>query len=199
MGLFLSVAALVAQALGAIVPGAEPKKWPSSPEKHKVVITRQATDDADRRLIKAAENAQPLRRDVQQAAGETKLPTTGPLWWYKEELGVRIPFAATSDAVSYFRDLVTRYGKESFTRYTEPSSHLEYAAKVVAHDSFTHDKESFVNVRVVTLKLDFSQNFCATGTEGLSFQKERLVIFNAAGRIIRIFGDGPTETPILAI
>lgn len=197
--LFLTTAALVAQALGAIVPGAELKKWPASPEKHKVVITRQASDNAERRLIKAAENAQPPRRDVQQGAGENELPTTGPLWWYKEELGMRIPFAVTGDAVNYFRDLVTRYGKESFSRYTEPSSRLEYTAGVVAHDSFTHDKETFANVRVVSLRLDFRQNFCATGTEGLSFQKERLVIFDDAGKIIRIFGDGPTETPIFAI
>jgi len=190
---------LVTALPAAVVPGAEPKKWPASVERHKVVITREVTDDADRRLIAAAEGAQPPRAEVQKAAGETKLPASGPLWWYKEELGLRIPYALTGDALAYFTGLVRKYGKESFTRYSEPSSRVAYTAKVAAHASFTHGKETFANVRVVTLKLEFSQSFCATGTEGLAFTKERTVVFDAAGTILLIIGDGPTETPILAI
>jgi hypothetical protein len=191
--------ALVAAAPAAVVPGAEPKKWPANAQKHTVVITREAADDASRRLIAAAEAAQPPRTKVQKAAGDAKLPENGPLWWYKEELGLRIPYALTREAVTYFTSLVKKYGQESFTRYAEPSSRVEYTAKVAAHDSFSHEKSTFTNVRVVTLKLTFNQNFCATGTEGLAFEKERKVVFDAAGTILLVLGDGPTETPILAI
>ena len=191
--------ALAAVAQAAVVPGAEPKKWPADEAKHTVVITREAADDAGRRLIAAAEAAQPARDEVRKAAGDTRLPDKGPVWWYKEELGLRIPYALTGEAVAYFTGLVRRYGKESFTRYTEPSSRVEYTAKVAAHESFTHEQATFAGVRVVTLKLKFSQNFCATGTEGLAFEKERTVVFDAAGKILAIIGDGPTETPILAI
>jgi hypothetical protein len=190
---------LVAALPAAVVPGAEPKKWPATAERHKVVVTREAVTEADRRLIAAAEAAQPPRAEVQKAAGETKLPASGPLWWYKEQLGLRIPYALTGEAVTYFTELVRKYGKESFTRYSEPSSRVAYTAKVAEHESFTHGKETFANVRVVTLKLEFGQNFCATGTEGLAFTKERTVIFDTAGALLLIIGDGPTETPILAI
>lgn len=191
--------ALVSGVPADVVPGAEPKKWPANAQKHTVVVTREAANDDSRRLIAAAEAAQPPRTGVQKAAGDAKLPEKGPLWWYKEELGLRIPYALTGEAVTYFTSLVKKYGRESFTRYTEPSSRLEYSATVATHDSFSHEQSSFANVRVVTLKLKFSQNFCATGTEGLAFEKERSVVFDADGKILLIIGDGPTETPILAI
>ena len=197
--LALSALALAGRLAAAIVPGAEPKKWPANADKHTVTVTRKAADDAERRLIAAAEAAQPPRADVQKAAGETKLPEQGPVWWYREALGLRIPYALTTEAVDYFTALVRSYAKESFTRYTQPSSRVEYTASVAAHQSFQHEEASFTNVRVVTLSLAFDQNFCATGTEGLAFRKERTVVFDAAGKILAIFGDGPTETPILAI
>jgi len=81
----------------------------------------------------------------------------------------------------------------------EPSSRIEYQASVKSHAEFTHDGKSFRDVRVVTLKLSFTQNFCATGTEGMSFTKERVVVLDAKGTVVHITGDGPTETPILAI
>lgn len=198
------MAALVAvfgctEASSAVAPGSEPKAWPANPAKHVVVLTRTPADAASQRLIKAAEAAAPPKDAVRKAAGETKLPETGPLWWYREELGVRIPFAVTGDAVKYFAELVGRYGKESFTRFVEPNSRLEYSAKVTTHKMFSRDDESFSNVRVVTLTLHFSQNFCATGTEGQSFQKERIVVFDSAGTLLKIFGDGTTESPVLAI
>jgi hypothetical protein len=183
----------------AVVPGAEPKKWPPGTTKHTVVVTRKAADEAERRLIAAAEAAQPPRTEVQKAAGETKLPEQGPLWWYREALGLRVPYALTAEAVEYFTALVRGYGKELFTRYTQPSSRVDYTASVAAHESFQHGERTFTNVRVVTLTLAFDQNFCATGTEGLAFRKERVVVFDAAGAILAIIGDGPTETPILAI
>jgi len=187
------------EASSAVAPDSEPKKWSANSAKHVVVLTRTPSDADSQRLIKAAEAAAPPKEAVQKAAGETKLPETGPLWWYREELGVRIPFAVTGDSVKYFSELVGRYGKQSFTRFVEPTSRLEYSAKVTTHETFSRDNESFSNVRVVTLTLHFRQNFCATGTEGQSFQKERIVVFDAAGAVLKIFGDGPTESPVLAI
>ena len=195
----LATALWTTHAAAALAPGSEPKKWPANAAKHVVTLTRTPADAASQRLIKAAEAAVPSRDELKKAAGDFKLPEDGSPWWYKEELGVRIPFAVTGEAVKYFADLVGRYGKETFTRYVEPNSRLTYSAKVASHETFTRDTATFSNVRVVTLTLDFSQNFCATGTEGMSFRKERVVVFDASGAILKIFGDGPTETPVLAI
>jgi len=191
--------ALSGSAIAAVTPDSTPKDWPADPKKHQVTIRREARDDAERRLIATAEAALPPAADVRKAAGEAKLPDTDKLWWYKEELGLRIPYAITSDAVAYYTDLVKTYAKQTFNRYVEPSSRIEYQASVKSHAEFTHDGKSFRDVRVVTLKLSFTQNFCATGTEGMSFTKERVVVLDAKGTVVHITGDGPTETPILAI
>ena len=107
--------------------------------------------------------------------------------------------AITADAVAYYTDLVGRYGKQAFKRYTEPSSRLDYHAGAQFHKEFKLGDKTFSNVHVVTLKLTFDQNFAATGTEGMHFQKDRVVILDAGGRVLHISGDGPTEVPILAI
>ncbi len=58
---------------------------------------------------------------------------------------------------------------------------------------------TFKDVHVVTLKLTFEQNFAATQTEGMQFQKSRIVILDDKGKVLHVTGDGPTEVPVLAI
>ncbi|MHB8862170.1 MAG: hypothetical protein ACYC6N_07190 [Pirellulaceae bacterium] len=48
-------------------------------------------------------------------------------------------------------------------------------------------------------KLVFDQNFVATVTEGMHFEKERVVILDASGKVLHISGDGPTEVPVLVM
>jgi hypothetical protein len=150
-------------------------------------------------MIAAAEAAQPSKEALRQAAGDAAVPAGDKVWWYQEQLGIRIPCAITADAVAYYSDLVGTYAKQDFKRYVEPSSRLDYHATVAAHQKFEHQGQTFEDVHVVTLKLDFSQNFAATQTEGMHFQKERVVILDAKGKVLYISGDGPTEVPILAI
>ena len=67
------------------------------------------------------------------------------------------------------------------------------------HKEFKLGDKTFNDVHVVTLKLTFEQNFAATGTEGMHFEKERVVVLDAEGKVLHISGDGPTEVPIMAI
>lgn len=88
---------------------------------------------------------------------------------------------------------------QAFNRYVEPTSSLDYLAKAEFHQDYEHQGKTFKKVHVVSLKLRFSENFSATTTEGLSFEKERTVILNADGKVLAISGDGPAEALILAI
>ena len=197
----------------AVLPGAMPKEWPANPAKHQVVIRRDATDKQQAAMIAAAEAAQPSAETLRQAAEardrndppglnqpkEAKAPVGDKVWWYKEQLGIRIPCAITADAVTYYSDLVGKYGKQVLKRYTEPNSRLDYHAGVKFHKAYKLADKTFNDVHVVTLKLTFDQNFVATGTEGIHFEKERIVVLDAAGKVLHISGDGPTEVPMLAI
>ena len=114
----------------AVLPGAMPKEWPANPAKHQVVITRAAKDDKESALIAAAEAAQPSKEKLREAAEArdrndplglaqpkgAKAPVGDNVWWYKEQLGIRIPCAITADAVTYYSDLVGKYGKQVLKR-----------------------------------------------------------------------------------
>ena len=186
-------------ATAAVTPDSKPKEWPANPAKHQIMIRREAADQQQSAMIAAAEAAHPAKETLKQAAGEAAVPAGEKVWWYEEQLGIRIPCAITADAVAYYSDLVGKYGKQVLQRYVEPSSRLDYHAGVKFHRDFKIGDKSFNNVHVVTLKLTFSQNFTATMTEGMRFEKERVVILDATGKVLHISGDGPTEVPILAI
>lgn len=195
----LAWAAFSGPVSGAIEAGSEPKDWPANPAKHQVVIRREATDDKQTAMIAAAEAAQAPKEALRKAAGETPLPEGDKVWWYQEQLGIRIPCAITGDAVAYYSEIVGKYGKQAFNRFMEPSSNLDYHAGVKFHKEFKLDDKTFTDVHVVTLKLTFSQNFAATQTEGMRFEKQRIVVLDAKGKVLHLSGDGPTEVPIMAI
>jgi hypothetical protein len=186
-------------ATAAMLPDSKPKEWPANPAKHQVVIQREAADKKQSAMIAAAEAAPVPKEALRKAAGEGAAPAGDKVWWYQEQLGIRIPYALTGDAVAYYAELVGKYGKQAFNRYIEPSSSLNYQAGVKFHKEFKLDDKSFKDVHVVTLKLTFDQNFAASQTEGMHFQKERVVVLDAEGKVLHISGDGPTEVPIVAI
>lgn len=178
---------------------AQPKNWPANPARHTLVLQRSGTNAAQTALIRAAEAVLPSADILRQAAGPTPPPAGTNVWWYKEELGVRIPCAITGDAVSYYTNLVTAYGRQTLNRYSEPFSRVEYRARVEFHPVFRHQDKTFRDVHAVTLQLKFMQTFAATQTEGMHFDKERVVLLNAAGQVVQVIGDGPTEVPIVAM
>jgi hypothetical protein len=176
-----------------------PKEWPANTNKHTVTIVRSASEEAGRTLIARAEGLQPDRAELVKAAGDVPLPREGKVWWCREQFGIRIPYAVTGDAVTYYTGLVVGYGKARMKRYAEPSSALKYTAAVKRQDRFELDGKTWQNVDVVTLKLEFRQSFCASGTEAFGFTKERTVVFDAQGKVLHVSGDGVTDMPVMAI
>lgn len=182
-----------------MLPGAESKNWPPDPEKHQVQIHRNAVDKKQEAMIAAAESALPDNQALREAAAEEQTAIKNKQWWYKVQLGTRIPFAITRDTVEYYREMVENNGKQVIKAYLQPSSSVNYQAAVAFHKEFTSGEKTFKDVHVVTLKLSFSQNFVTTQTEGMFFTKERVVVLDDAGKVLHISGDGPTEVPIMAI
>jgi hypothetical protein len=191
--------ALCVPSPSAMIEGSKEKNWPANPEKHRVTIRREAADEAQTKMIAAAETARPDAAALRKAIGEGPEPKEATQWWYREELGIRIPFALTTGAVDYFTQKVGEYRKQEFKRHLEPSSSVDYLASVAHHPQFERDGRKFANVHVVTLKLVFMQEFAATGTEGMHFEKVRTVVLDEKGKVLAVYGDGPTEAPVFAI
>lgn len=183
----------------AMIEGAKEKTWPANSENHQITIRREVADAAQTKMIATAEAARPEAAALRKAIGEGPESKDASQWWYREVLGIRIPFAVTAEAVGYFSKLVGDYRKQEFKRFLEPGSSVDYHASVASHLQFEHDGRKFSDVHVVTLKLVFAQNFAASGTEGMRFEKVRTVVLDAAGKVVAVYGDGPTEVPVLAI
>jgi len=178
---------------------AGPKDWPANPVNHLVVIKRETTEAKHAAMITAAEAAQVPKEALIKAAGKNAIPQGDKVWWYEEKLGTRIPCALTGDAITYYSDVVANHAKKAFKSYAMPSSRLDYQAGVQFQKEFKIDDKTFTNVNVVTLKLSFTANFTAEATSGMSFEKKRIVILDAANKVIHISGDGPTEAMIMML
>lgn len=169
--------------LASIVPGSVPKDWPANPKRHVVSLSRTPGDEASLKRITLAENA----------------PTGTNAWSSGTQLGIRLPFALTPPALEYYEALVRGYQKRSWKTFIEPRSLMDYSAAVSHHETFERDGKKFQEVDVVELKLVFHADFTQEGTQGVHFTKTRTVVLDRKGTVIAVFGDGPTEAPVLAI
>lgn len=184
-----------------------PKDWPADPASHVIVIKREAKDDKQAAVITAAEAAQASQEALRKEAAPKDadisvppaLPKEGNLWWYQEKLGLRIPYAITGDAITYYSGIVTEYAKKGFKSYAKPSSRFNYQASVQFHEEFKLDGKTFKGVNVVTMELTFSANFTAEATSGMSLEKKRIVVLDAGNKVLHLSGDGPTEALIMML
>jgi hypothetical protein len=197
--LAVTAIAMAASAHASMLPDAVQKEWPANPARHVVTIKRVSNNDAEAKMIAAAEAAVPAKADVLAAAQQDPAPAGEKLWWHDEQLGIKIPFAITGEAVAYYSALIDGYGKQALTRYIEPGSEMTYQASVAAAESVELDGKTFKNVFVVSMSLMFSENFAATSTEGMMFSKERKVVLDKDGKVLHVSGDGPTQAAIVAI
>lgn len=192
---------LALPAHAAMLAGSKPTEWPASADHHKVTIQRDAADDNEKKLIAAAEKSLPdasgLLESIRKEGGEAE-PQAGQ-WWNKENLGIRVPFAITGEAVRYYEELVNGYGQQKLVRYSQPSSAFTYQAKVSKPAAYELDGKPLQHVTVVTMTLSFRQNFVATVAEGFHFEKTRTVVFDKAGNILGTQGDGDVRVMIFSM
>ncbi len=165
---------------GAMLPGTEFKDFPANPEKHVVVINREADTETGKKMIQAAESAP---------------PATGKWWQVKDDkevlvMGLKTPYALTADTLKYYGDQIKRYRESGWKqRVNEPSSALNYTAGVALKDTVTVDGKDFRNVYVVTMKMTFRTSLTDAAFGGTSFQKQRTVVLDAHGKVLAISGD----------
>lgn len=179
LGFLFSLMVLVAD----IVPGSAPKNWPANPQRHGIQLKRTPEDEASLKKIALAEVA----------------PSGTNAWSRGSQLGIRLPFSLTRDALEYYEGVVRGYQKRSWKTYIEPRSGVDYTATVSHKNTFERDGRSFREVDVVEMTLSFHAEFTEEGTQGVHFKKSRTVVLDAKGRVVAVFGDGPTEAPVLAI
>ena len=158
----------------------------SSPQ----TIKRTYQNEAQGKLILAAESALPKREDVMKVMeqrGKAAMEALQPkdVWWYESVDGTLIPYAITQQSLSYLAERSKGYEWGTERRYAT----MIYTAVVAQHSEFEYEGQHFTNVSVVTMSLKWSQ-------ASVWFSKDRVVVFDKAGKVLKIFHDGVTGVGI---
>lgn len=163
-------------------------------------VERISANNFEKNLIDAAEKYYPPREDVVIVAGTSKLeiPQT-KYWFYSVFDGVYIPYAITIDAIQYYSGLIDDFNsgkKETFFI----TAKFEYKAEVKFYNDFSvkstesQATDMYKSVYVVTMNLKW-ENYCGSLC-ALWINKERVVVFNQAGELIKVHFDGITPVAV---
>lgn len=164
-----------------------------------VEIVRDYENHQQAKLISLAERTQPSHDAVaaKTASEGGSSPATAAgenLWWYTTFDGIRIPYAVTSDALSYYTAVIDSFMAGDFSAtngLTMKKAFLKYEAHVQEQAEYPLGGDTLTGVSVVHMTLSWSQ-YC--GPEcAMAFFKERTVIFDQHGDIIAVLDDGETD------
>ena len=161
-----------------------------------VFVNRVATNKSEADLIRKAEFVYPQRAAAMAAAPrrspdeERPFDTQETVWWCDKFDGVRIPYAVTAGTIAYYQSMLGDFIRGDFRRshgIPMTRASLIYEARIHAYDKWEHGGHAYANVRIVFLKLRWSQwcgSLCAMG-----FNQSRYVAFDSAGRVLAVLGD----------
>jgi hypothetical protein len=159
-------------------------------------IERDFDSPEEQELIQIAESIYPAREDVLAVYEVDRLgePPDGDLWWYAEGRRELIPYAITTEAIEYYTDLMLQWREDPPGRVgpNYPTYRFSYTANMDHHETYENEGQSFIDVYVVTMELDWGsvRGWLAAG----GFTKMRIVVLTPDGEPLGIFGDGGYET-----
>ncbi|MBI5093401.1 MAG: hypothetical protein HZB26_13295 [Candidatus Hydrogenedentes bacterium] len=160
-----------------------------------VDIHRVFHSSTEEEMLQIAESTYPARADVVAAAGPdaARLPSQY-LWWYRDiSFNVHAPYAITAESIVHYTGVVQHLDEIRNTAGGRVwlFGHFQYHATVDYRASYVDAGQQFENVYVVTM--DMALGLLTSRTASVGFTKERVVVLNAAGEVLAIFGDGLAE------
>lgn len=160
-------------------------------------ITRVFSNEFEEQLLKKAESIYPPRDSVLKIVPEKEkhlIPETG-YWFTRIFDGIKIPYAITLEAVSFYSNKIEELYKDSTTIIY--SAKFIYKAEVNFYETYILDVDRFKvsikqpynasNVYVVEMSMEWHDscgNLC-----GLGIWLKRVVVFDSAGILLKVFYD----------
>ncbi|MEX2633986.1 MAG: hypothetical protein WD267_08130 [Balneolales bacterium] len=168
-------------------------------------IERDFDNNFEEEIIKKAEAVYPSRDKVISSAedwGGMQIPNEG-YWFYGHFDGILIPYSITTEAISYYSDVLdTVEQRQSLIR-----AEFEYHSSVKFEENYIHEwpeewpenhqydydekapSDPLEQVYVVKMRLKWD-HYCGM-TCGLTINHYRIVIFDEEGTLIHAYFDGP--------
>ena len=163
-------------------------------EPHRVKIVRRFADEKEERLVQIAEAAYPL--DVRVRGVETPVRSKH-LWWCSSFDGVRIPFAITKSAITYYLEVSSEFAKNNGKNPSGPtmlSSVLEYSASLARKQKYKVGAANFSNVYVVSMNLGWVQ-YCGPLC-AMQFAASRTVVIDENSKVLAVENDSCAPTVV---
>src|SRR5580704_541159 len=104
-----------------------------------------------------------------------------PAWGALDNDNIKAARVVTASAVRYYYDLTLAARKNPHlpTGFTAVATNLKYNGVIKHFDQYSHNKDSFENVYVADLTMDWS--FSCGGLCGVGFTRNKLVVLDSNG------------------
>lgn len=157
-------------------------------ERHSSTVTRIASNEKERLLIRKAEALYPNEFSSAEAFAKLASTLKNPYWVYDSFDGVNIPKTVTTEAIQYYQKLSQDFrDNKKVTNINMLETNLTYTGSVKHYEHYTINNEQFNDIDVASLELGWYQScgmLCSMG-----FVRNKVVIFNNIGEPVAVFVD----------
>jgi len=117
-----------------------------------------------------------------------------PIWGMRGNDDIQSAALVTTRAVRYYYDLTlaVRQNPHLPSGFKALSTNLKYTASIKHFDHYSHNKDSFENVYVADLTLEWG--FGCGGLCGMGFTRNKLVVLNSNGEVVALYLDAPVNS-----
>jgi hypothetical protein len=164
-------------------------------------ITRTFADSNEDAMLKKAEavysgasnSVDDIFRSLEYWANEFPKEME-PVWGMRGNDNIQQPSIVTARAVRYYYDLTLaeRKNPRLETGFTAEQSNLKYNASIKLVDKYTHKKDTFEDVYVADMTIEWGFN-CG-GLCGMGFTRNKVVLLDRSGNVIAMFLDAPVNS-----
>jgi len=117
-----------------------------------------------------------------------------PIWGMRGNDNIQATEIVTARAVRYYYDLAlaARQNPQLPTGFNAVGIDLKYDAVIKHFDEYSHNKDTFENVYVADLTLEWS--FVCGGLCGMGFTRNKLVVLDSKGNVMAMYLDAPVNS-----
>jgi hypothetical protein len=161
-----------------------------------IAISRTYADSTCMRLLRLAETLPPDTAELfkvmpPQVKQEIPPAEKNGVWWYQIINGARIAYAITDKAVKYYAD--STLDKIASGSLITPQ--MTYNGDVKYYENYGYDSLTYSQVYVAQMSLYFRNN---SVMYFVGFSKQRIVVFNKNGQVLKIYGDSEPTNVFIA-
>jgi hypothetical protein len=168
---------------------------------YKIQISRSFNDSNEEEMLRKAEavysSPANMIADVFRSLGyfADKAPEDmAPIWGMPGNDNIQSTYIVTARAVRYYYDLslAAKANPHLPTGFDAVATGLKYNGVIKHFDRYSHKENTFENVYVADLTLEWS--FTCGGLCGMGFTRNKLVVLDANGTVIAVYLDAPVNS-----